>query len=523
MINKTKKITEHKMLDTQYASSRRETLETVILQLESISHKHIFKSIIDNMPHMFMILNDCRQIVFANARVTDVLKCEFTNIQGLRPGEAFGCANADKFSGGCGTSLFCKYCDAVKSIVNATNNITSIEECRVTTAQGMALNLRVWAFPLPVIDKRFVAFICDDISDEKRRQSLERIFFHDVLNTVGGVKGAALMLKDTAKNSSPPTGISDKLINLTDRLIDEIKAQKEIFAAETNQLEPQHDAVNSGKIIQNIIDLYKNHSAGQGVKIKVLSGSSDFNFKSDAILLERVIGNMLKNALEATPCGQSVQIGCRQQGSKIFFEVHNPAYIPEDIQRQIFQRSFSTKGEGRGLGTYSMKILSNRYLKGDIFFTSTNGMGTVFTASYPYIPVDPPATTDDNMPTDESAPKTGKVLIVDDIDINREIIEYILTDEGFTTRNASNGREALQMLKNEKFDLVFMDISMPELSGTEASEIIRQTNKDMPIIAMTANASSEDMKIYESAGMNDCISKPFDTEQILKKTRQWIH
>ena len=513
------------MLDTQYASSRRETLETVIFQLENINHKHIFKSIIDNMPHMFMILNDCRQIVFANAQVTDVLKCEFTDIQGLRPGEAFGCANADKFSGGCGTSLFCKYCGAVESIINATNNITSIEECRVTTAQGVALNLRVWAFPLPVIDKRFVAFICDDISDEKRRQSLEKIFFHDVLNTAGGVKGAALMLNDTAKNASPPPGIGDKLINLTDRLIDEIKAQKEIFSAENDQLEPQHDAVNSGKIIHDVIDLYKNHSVGQGVKIKVLPDSCDFNFKSDAILLERVIGNMLKNALEATPCGQSIQIGCRQQGSKIFFEVHNPAYIPEDIQRQIFQRSFSTKGEGRGLGTYSMKILSNRYLQGDIFFTSTNGMGTVFTASYPYIPAESPAIdkTNNKRPANDNTPKTGKVLIVDDIDINREIIEYILTDEGFTTRNASNGREALQMLKNESFDLVFMDISMPELSGTAASEIIRQTNKDMPIIAMTANVSSEDMRKYESAGMNDCVSKPFDTEQILKKTRQWIH
>ena len=92
---------------------------------------------------------------------------------------------------------------------------------------------------------------------------------------------------------------------------------------------------------------------------------------------------MLKNALEACRSGQSVLAGCREVGGCVQFWVHNPSFIPREVQLQLFQRSFSTKGTGRGLGTYSMKLLSERYLKGQVFFTSTPEAGTTFTAAYP--------------------------------------------------------------------------------------------------------------------------------------------
>jgi sensor histidine kinase regulating citrate/malate metabolism len=77
-----------------------------------------------------------------------------------------------------------------------------------------------------------------------------------------------------------------------------------------------------------------------------------------------------------------VTVGCRPAAGRIEFSVHNPAVIPRPAQLQIFQRSFSTKGCGRGLGTYSMRLLSG-YLQGEVFFTSCEGEGTIFRASYP--------------------------------------------------------------------------------------------------------------------------------------------
>ena len=104
---------------------------------------------------------------------------------------------------------------------------------------------------------------------------------------------------------------------------------------------------------------------------------------SDRTLLQRVIGNMIKNALEASKPGETVTLASLPGKDTIRFTVHNAAAMTRDAQLQIFQRSFSTKGAGRGLGTYSMKLLTTRYLEGDVTFTSNEADGTTFEAVYP--------------------------------------------------------------------------------------------------------------------------------------------
>jgi len=107
---------------------------------------------------------------------------------------------------------------------------------------------------------------------------------------------------------------------------------------------------------------------------------------SDMDILYRVIENMVKNSLEATDPGDSVTINSKKEGENIVFSVHNPTFIKPDIQLQIFQRNYSTKGKGRGLGTYSMKLLTERYLNGKISFESNKDSGTTFYLSIPEIP-----------------------------------------------------------------------------------------------------------------------------------------
>lgn len=106
-------------------------------------------------------------------------------------------------------------------------------------------------------------------------------------------------------------------------------------------------------------------------------------FISDKAVLMRVLENMIKNAIEACPSGKTVKVGTYIKNKQINFHIHNPNFIPKKIQLQIFQRSFSTKSPDRGLGTYSMKLLSERHLKGKVSFISTKKSGTIFTASYP--------------------------------------------------------------------------------------------------------------------------------------------
>ena len=97
-----------------------------------------------------------------------------------------------------------------------------------------------------------------------------------------------------------------------------------------------------------------------------------------------VLGNLTKNALEATEAGETVTLSAAEEGDDIAFTVHNPAVMPPDIQKQIFQRSFSTKGgTGRGIGTHSVKLLTERYLKGTVSFTSQESAGTEFCVTIP--------------------------------------------------------------------------------------------------------------------------------------------
>jgi signal transduction histidine kinase len=108
----------------------------------------------------------------------------------------------------------------------------------------------------------------------------------------------------------------------------------------------------------------------------------DVRLQTDRTLLARVIGNLAKNALEAEAAGAAVTLNCKKSGSGAVFTVHNPSQMPEDSRLQVFQRSFSTKGAGRGLGTYSIRLLTERYLKGKVSF-STGPEGTTFRAEYP--------------------------------------------------------------------------------------------------------------------------------------------
>jgi signal transduction histidine kinase len=92
---------------------------------------------------------------------------------------------------------------------------------------------------------------------------------------------------------------------------------------------------------------------------------------------------MIKNALESSNDGDRVTVGSRFKDNGIEFYIHNNGFMPDEVQLQIFQRSFSTKGAGRGLGTYSMKLLSEKYLRGKILFESSEGNGTTFYARFP--------------------------------------------------------------------------------------------------------------------------------------------
>ncbi len=337
---------------------------------------------LDAVPDIFLILNAQRQIVFANQALVRYLNLESReSVNGLRPGEALRCVHAQETAGGCGTTEFCTRCGAMRAIVAGLGGRSDVEECRMTLDNGEALDLRVWSTPVRLDNDSFTVFTVKDISDEKRRRALERVFFHDILNTASGASSLVSLLNDATPEEQ--SQLKADLSTVIDLLIDEINAQRELVAAENHDLIVRAGPVHSLDVLYQAAVLSRGYDIARGRRVRVAPDAQDIALVTDHILLSRVITNMVKNALEACKPNENVTLGCRAVDGGAEFWVHNPGSMPREAQLQVFQCSFTTKGPGRGLGTYSIKMLSERYLKGKVAFESAPDTGTTFRACYP--------------------------------------------------------------------------------------------------------------------------------------------
>ncbi|MDP2852458.1 MAG: HAMP domain-containing sensor histidine kinase [Gallionella sp.] len=162
------------------------------------------------------------------------------------------------------------------------------------------------------------------------------------------------------------------------RLADEVEAQRDLAAAENNDLHLQAGPCASLALLDEVAAFYNNGGNDQTSRVEIADDAVAMEFFTDPRLLHRILINMTKNAVEASPPEAVVRLGCERAGNDLEFWVHNQGCMPENVQLQIFQRSFSTKGSGRGLGTYSIKLLGERYLKGRVSFTSSPEKDTTF-------------------------------------------------------------------------------------------------------------------------------------------------
>jgi signal transduction histidine kinase len=235
--------------------------------------------------------------------------------------------------GGCGTAEACSNCGAVNAVLKALEGNEALQEARVRVKDGRTLNLKVWAQPVQVTSRRFAVIILFDISNEKMRQALERIFFHDVLNTAGGIHGFTLKLSHAYLEETPEKGkaIAATLNKLISHLIGEIKEQKQLLAAEQEELKTRMDTIDSLELLNEISILYKDHDIAENKIISITPQSESFIFRCDQILLHRILSNMLKNALEASNEGDIITLGSSIEDETVRFGVHNPIFIPPPV------------------------------------------------------------------------------------------------------------------------------------------------------------------------------------------------
>ena len=288
-----------------------------------------------------------------------------------------------------------------------------------------------------------------------------------------------------------------------------------------------HNTLAIARVAAAAKNLVLNYSIDRGVPEWLIG---------DHARLRQVLLNLLSNAVKFTEAG-SIVVNVRKQPAddgrdRIRFSVTDTGIgIPAAQQFRLFKKfsqidsSVSRRHGGTGLGLAICKRLVE-LMNGEIGVVSEIGKGSTmwFTAHLP------PASKPEIEPTDEftpndSEPGDARILVVDDLDTNREIVEAYLEDIGYHIDTVGSGVEAIQMLGTERYDLVLMDIQMPSMDGVTATRHIRampHAIRDIPIVAMTGNVLPQQVRSYLDAGMNDHIGKPIERAQLYNSVRRWL-
>lgn len=376
------KITSH------FDTPTRSTFSEIEKEKIFVNKFTIVKNLLEALPNAALLLDGNRQIVAYNQAAKNILSPDDNGrIEGRRVGEAVNCIHAVEMPAGCGTSKFCEECGAGKCNKITRETLQSCtDECRITTKKNnieSPLDLRVHTSTIELDEHRFTFFTIEDIQDEKRRKVLERIFFHDVLNTATAVMGISEII-NASESLDEVKEFKTMMYKSSEQLVKEILTQRDLVNAEQGTLPVNKELKSNNELLSLAFNIYKDHKLSSGKHYTCNFAKDDFFINTDAVLLTRCIGNLIKNALEATEVNGSVLLYSTKTVDKVQFNVKNDSVIPQNYQLQIFQRSFSTKASaGRGIGTYSVKLLAEQYLKGRVSFISNENTGTVFTIELP--------------------------------------------------------------------------------------------------------------------------------------------
>ncbi len=375
-------------IGTYFARAERADAPRLKADIERLSHNPVIDSLMDTVGGCLAVLNEQRQILVLNEALLKLMGIEDPGeVLGLRPGEALDCIHAHDHPGGCGTSRSCRTCGAAISMVAClTENEPQEEVCVATVRRNHAevdLYFRVRCCPITLYQQRFLLLFLQDVTVQQQQSVLERVFFHDVQNTIAALKLNCQLLEQQSGPESGEAFIA-RIKQLSETLAHEIEIQRILSNRGSHSYRVSSQSVRLADILNNLKVMFTTHPVAQNKTLRVVNNTPELTIHTDPMLLQRILVNMLANAFEATDADGEVQVWLDINQADVVFNVWNNKAIAEDIVPRIFQRNFSTKEEsGRGLGTYSMKLFAETYLKGKVSFTTSQAKGTVFRLQLP--------------------------------------------------------------------------------------------------------------------------------------------
>jgi signal transduction histidine kinase len=369
--------------------ARRSSAEERLAQAVALASQPLVTRVVDDMPVPAAVLNAQREVLHENAALRALLGVRGASLLGLRLGEAAGCQRTNEGPGGCGTGTSCASCGLGSALSElARTGVAQVEECQVKAwvdGRERQWDLRLRASRLRGVEPApLYLVVLEDLSGARHQAALGQMFFHDVLNTLSSIQGYLQVWTelpgDQARSFAPD------LLRLASRAIDEVQAQRDLVDAESGHLRVMPVPVDVPQLLREVCTTFQ-RAEEDPFRLQLTVPRLDLPVMTDPLLLRRVVANLVKNALEASEPEQPVTVRWSPVQRRI--SVHNEGVMPADVQARIFQRTFSTKGDRRGIGTHSVRLLAETYLGGQVDFTSTPEGGTTFRVTLPEVPQRP--------------------------------------------------------------------------------------------------------------------------------------
>ena len=374
-----------------------------------------------------------------------------------------------------------------------------------------------------------------EAANEAKTEFLQRMS-HDIRTPINGICGMIDMAEHYADDMEKQTEYRAKIKEASNLLLELVNDVLDMSKLESGEVVLEESPFNLNKIFEEVLVVIEQIAAEQNIRIVWekkeikhcdLIGSPRY--------VKRVMMNILSNAVKYNGENGHIYISCIEIPSEqpemttMEFVCRDTGIgMAEEFQKHIFEpfaqehTGSRTKFAGTGLGMPITKKLVEK-MGGTITFESEKSVGTTFVIRVPF-KLDPDADKrEEQKDVSEKSIKGLHILLVEDNELNMEIAEFVLQNEGADVSKVWNGQEAVEVFKKSepcKFDVILMDIMMPVMNGYEATKMIRSLDredaKEVPIIAMTANAFTEDRIRAKEAGMDEHVAKPVDVE-LLKK------
>jgi hypothetical protein len=371
-------------LENTSASLERADPESVLRDYQLLMQTAMLDQLTTALPCVLLILNAERQVVYKNQQTPDPMDFDaLGEILGKRLGEILTCIHDAHSSKGCGATKYCHACGFIKAMNQSkAHGATVVHECSIMTVGGGSYEFRVWATPYRCGEKDFTIFTLLDISNEKRRDALERNFFHDVNNLLNMVVGYSHLAEDETDLKS--VGEYIKVIQRAgSELVEEVAAHQSFLLAERGDLFVKMASVDSRAVFVDVMNVLSAKDRQKGWTIVLDERSDHCVITTDQVLLRRVLGLMVKNALEVTTDVKEIHLACQRSEDSLVFSVHTAGHMPRSVILQLSQHSSTDKEKVCDIRTYSMKLFGEKYLKGNIEVSAAPGKGTTLFFSLP--------------------------------------------------------------------------------------------------------------------------------------------